>query len=244
MTREQIYTEIRERSPLGVGSDPGLLEALEAFEDEELLEDLEELYQEWGRGIQLNRARKKEEFERIQKCESLFDFITQAIFHHGDPAVIPQLLKYVPSDDTDQDLVFMEDYSSEHICNGITDADYFGEEYIPVLLGCIHELVPRAMRAADTFLYRMILQNLIKFKNIDFLVNCLHLAKRETLLKILDYSIRDALEEIKEKNNDERIENVIKRLKEPIDSIVFDDEGVIQVTFLRQEFLKLHGHDG
>ncbi|WP_129591831.1 hypothetical protein, partial [Holospora curviuscula] len=190
MTRQQIYNEIRERSPLDIYSAPELLEALELFENEDLLEDLEDLYQEWGSLPKIYCTDKEEDIEHIQQCESLFEFITEAIFNHGDPSVIPPLLKYVPSDDDDkEDSVFMEDYSSEQLCNGITDADYFGEDYIPVLLGCIHELLPRAIDAADSFLYQMILDDLVYFKETRPLVSYFYLAQKESLRKIFDYSI-------------------------------------------------------
>ncbi|PPE05557.1 hypothetical protein [Holospora curviuscula] len=244
MTREQIYNEIRERSPLDIYSAPELLEALELFENEDLLEDLEDLYQEWGKGVQLNRAREKEEFERIQKCESLFEFITEAIFNHGDPAVIPPLLKYVPSDDTDQDLVFMEDYSSEQICNGITNARCFGEDYIPVLLGCIHELLPRAMANAESFFYQMVLDDLGNFPAIHPLLKHLHLPKKEFFIQILDYSIQKALEELKEEEGQEAFNQALDRISRPIVSVTYEDTSVDQKAFFRQEFLKLHGHDG
>ncbi|PPE04291.1 hypothetical protein [Holospora curviuscula] len=244
MTRQQIYNEIRARSPLDIYSAPELLEALELFENEDLLEDLEDLYQEWGKGVQLNRAREKEEFERIQKCESLFEFITEAIFNHGDPSVIPPLLKYVPSDDTDQDLVFMEDYSSEQICNGITNARCFGEDYIPVLLGCIHELLPRAMANADSFLYQMILDDLVYFKETRPLVSYFYLAQKESLMQIFDYSIEKTLEEVKEGKSQEMFNCAIDRISRPIISVSFENEPIDQIAFFRQEFLKLHGHDG
>ncbi|WP_129591791.1 hypothetical protein, partial [Holospora curviuscula] len=190
MTRQQIYNEIRARSPLWSGEAPELLEALEAFENEEILEDLEDLYQEWGSLPKIYCTDKEEDIEHIQQCESLFDFMLQALFDHGDPSVIPRLLKYVPSDDDDkEDLVFMEDYSSERICNGITSARYFGEDYIPVLLGCIHELLPRAIDAADSFLYQMILDDLVYFKETRPLVSYFYLAQKESLRKIFDYSI-------------------------------------------------------
>ncbi|PPE04298.1 hypothetical protein [Holospora curviuscula] len=245
MTRQQIYNEIRARSPLGKGSDPELLEALEAFKNEDLLEDLEDLYQEWGSLPKIYCTDKEEDIEHIQQCESLFDFITQAIFNHGDPSVIPRLLKYVPSDDDDkEDSVFMEDYSSEQLCNGITDSDYFGEDYIPVLLGCIHELLPRAMANAESFFYQMILDDLGKFSDTHPLIGNLYLAQKESLMQIFDYSVEKALNELQEESGQDAVSAALRRISYPIASVVYEDEPIDKKAFFRQEFLKLHGHDG
>ncbi|ETZ07526.1 hypothetical protein P618_200287 [Holospora obtusa F1] len=230
MTKAEIYQEIRNISPTWSGEAQELVENLEEFENDELLQDLDDVYQEWS---------KKENDDSIQQCVSLFDVILQAIFNHGDSSVIPHLLKYVPSDDYYEDAVVMEDYSSEPLCNGIVDSDYFGESYIPVLLGCIHELVPRAMVHVKWFLYSMILDDLGKFQNTRPLMNNLRVAEKKSFINILNYSIEKSLEELQERSV-ERKENAMKRLKEPINSVIYDDEGIVQFTFVRKEFLKLY----
>ncbi|GAJ45713.1 hypothetical protein HE1_00022 [Holospora elegans E1] len=230
MKKEQIYQEIRERSPLGTGSALELLEALENFSTTELLKDLENLYQEWGALPKLYYTNKKEDINHIQQCESLFDFILHAIFYHEDPSVIPHLLKYVPSDDDEQDLVFMEDTASEPLCNGITEKNYFGESYIPVLLGCIHELVPRAMVNAESFFYDMVYDNFECFSETQPLIRNLYLAEKEPFIKLLEYSVQTTTEEL---------EKAIKENKQK--SIEVVQRALDRIQVIRQAFVKLHG---
>ena len=244
MKKALIYKKIREASPVGIFSEPDWLEALEKTRLPELLQDLDELYTSWGKITQLPSAYTDEEIRNVQEHESLFDFILHAIFSYGDPSVIPQLLKYVPSDDEyeDEDLVFLEDYSSEPLCNGITDADYFGEAYIPVLLEHIHEIVPRALQNAAWFLYGMIYNDLVTFSDSRPLMNNLHRAEKESFLCILDYAFKSCFESLKQK--DEKIrEIVMQKIQYPIKNINNDDDGVVQIAYLRQEFLKLHASD-
>ncbi|GAJ45710.1 hypothetical protein HE1_00019 [Holospora elegans E1] len=241
MTKEQIYQEIRNRSPIYSGEAPELLEDLQEFKNDELLQDLEVVYQEWGALPRIYRTDEKEEIFHIQQCESLFEFLTEAIFNHADSSVIPFLLKYVPSDDDVSDLVFMEDYSSEQICNGISDSRYFGESYIPVLLGCIHELVPRAMMSTKSFFFDMLYDNFNKFSETQPLIRNLYLAEKEPFIKILDCSIEQSLEELKRKNGQEAMNQAISRISRPIVSVNYDDESVDQKAFIRQAFVKLHG---
>ncbi|ETZ07645.1 hypothetical protein P618_200149 [Holospora obtusa F1] len=220
MTKAEIYQEIRNISPTWSGEAQELVENLEEFENDELLQDLDDVYQEWSR---------KENDDSVQQCVSLFDVILQAIFNHGDPSVIPHLLKYVPSDDYYEDAVVMEDYSSEPLCNGIVDANYFGEAYIPVLLSCIHELVPRAMSAAKWFFYWMRDDNFDHFSENQTLINNLYLAKKEPFIKILNYTIQETtedLEKIKKDGKQETIEVLNKALN--------------RSEIVRQAFLKLH----
>jgi hypothetical protein len=244
MKHRKIYDIIRERSPISVCDDPELLEQFEDISLEELMEDLEDLYQEWGALPKLFRARKKEDLQKIGECESLFAFILEEIFSYGDPSVIPQLLKYVPSDDEyeDEDLVFLEDYSSEPLCNGITEVEHFGEAYIPVLLSHIHEIVPRALQNAAWFLYGMIYDDLITFFDSRPLMINLQYAQKEPFLCILEYAFQSCLESLKKK--DEKIRQlVMEKIQYPIENINNDDDGVVQVAYLRQQFLKLHAVD-
>ncbi|PPE06937.1 hypothetical protein HCUR_00037 [Holospora curviuscula] len=143
------------------------------------------------------------------------------------------MLKYVPSDDTDQDLVFMEDYSSEPLCNGITDADYFGEDYIPVLLGCIHELVPRAMSAVKWFFYGMLYDNFNNFFEDQPLIKNLYLVQKDSFKQILDFVIQETQEELEDHQKASK-EKAIDGAKKVLD----------RIEIIKTEFLKLHGHDG
>ncbi|PPE06935.1 hypothetical protein HCUR_00039 [Holospora curviuscula] len=143
------------------------------------------------------------------------------------------MLKYVPSDDTDQDLVFMEDYSSEPLCNGITDADYFGEDYIPVLLGCIHELVPRAMGTVKWFFYGMVYDNFDNFFESQPLITHLSLVKKDSFKQILDSVLQETQEELEQYKKASKKESIEDA------QIALD-----RIEIIKNEFLKLHGHDG
>ena len=244
MKHRKIYDIIRERSPISVCDDPELLEQFEDLTLEELMQDLEALYQDWGMLPKLYRARKKEDLQKIGECESLWAFILEAIFSYGDTSVIPQLLKYVPSDDEyeDEDLVFLEDYSSQPLCNGITEADYFGEAYIPILLTHIHELLPKKIEAASSFLYDMLLDDLYDFKDTHPLFNHLHLVQKKSFMMILDFSLNSELEESSE-DKKISIEELKKEIASPITGITYEDPPFIKVAYLRQEFLKLHATD-
>ncbi|WP_040458413.1 hypothetical protein, partial [Holospora obtusa] len=80
MRKNQIYQEIRNRSPIYSGEDKELLKALEKYENSELLKDLEKVYKEWGRLPKIYDTDENEEIFGIQQCELLFGFITEAIF--------------------------------------------------------------------------------------------------------------------------------------------------------------------
>ena len=244
MKKSLIYKKIRESAPVGIFSEPEWLEALEQTPLPELLQDLDDLYTSWGKITQLPSAYTEEEIKKVQEHESLFDFILHAIFSYGDPSVIPQLLKYVPSDEEyeDEDLVFLEDYSREPLCNGITEADYFGEAYIPVLLSHIHELLPKKIRAADSFLYDMVLDDLNKFKDHHPLFNNFHLVRKEPFIQLLNFALNSVLEETSREQKIS-LEKIRERIEEPISSITYKDEPLIKVAYLRQEFLRLHAAD-
>ncbi|ETZ07648.1 hypothetical protein P618_200152 [Holospora obtusa F1] len=228
MTKAEIYQEIRNGAPMYYGEAPELLEALEELENQELLEDLDALYQEWSSLPKLYCTDDENELKHIEECEALFSFLTEAIFNHGDPSVIPHLLKYVPSDDDDKDSVFMEDYSSEQICNGICSARYFGESYIPVLLSCIHELVPRAMGAARWFFYSMLYDNFENFLNNQPLVKNLRMVQKDLFKEIL----QSCIQEITEKFQKSKKEANIKSIKS-------SQEDLERIERVHQEFLKI-----
>ncbi|ETZ07572.1 hypothetical protein P618_200232 [Holospora obtusa F1] len=219
MTKAEIYQEIRDISPTWSGEAQELVENLEEFENDELLQDLDDVYQEWSR---------KENDDSVQQCVSLFDVILQAIFNHGDPSVIPHLLKYVPSDDYYEDAVVMEDYSSEPLCNGIVDANYFGEAYIPALLSCIHELVPRAMVHAKSFLSSMAYDNANIFILTNPLIRNIYLAEKYAFKKLLEYSIDDIKEELEE-----------YKKKSEEQTVLMISESLDRISCVRQEFLKI-----
>jgi hypothetical protein len=230
MKKALIYKKIREASPVGIFTEPDWLEALEKTPLPELLQDLDDLYTSWGKITQLPSAYTEEEIRNVQEHESLFDFILHAIFSYGDPSVIPQLLKYVPSDDEyeDEDLVFLEDYSSEPLCNGITSLEYFGEKYVPILLEYIHVLIPRAMKTANWFLLNMIRHNWQDFLNTQPLMR--YLNKTEiNFLQLVNYSVDNVKNEIEQ----EKEVKWIKKLQMVLD----------QIYYVRQQFLKLHASD-
>ena len=244
MKKALIYKKIRQSAPVGIFSEPDWLEALEKTPLPELLKDLDELYTSWGKITQLPSAYTEEEIRNVQEHESLFDFILHAVFSYGDPSVIPQLLKYVPSDDEyeDEDLVFLEDYSSEPLCNGITEADYFGEAYIPILLTHIHELLPKKIEAASSFLYDMLLADLYDFEDTHPLFNNLCMAKKESFMTLLDFSLAS---ELNETSRNEKIDIKVleERIKNSIACITREDKPFFKIAYLRQQFLKLHASD-
>ncbi|ETZ06728.1 hypothetical protein P618_201102 [Holospora obtusa F1] len=228
MSTQYIYKQLRKRSPMWYGEAPELLDHLKKIPNVELLKDLENVYQEWGRLQKQYWDTKQNDVKRVQQCETLFDFILHAIFNHSDPSVIPKLLKYVPSDNDDEDLVCMEDYSSEPLINGICNSRYFGESYIPELLHCIHELLPRATEKTYGLIFTMLYDNFDYFFETQPLIQNLYLVQKKYFKKILD--------------------NFIQKLKLGLDEYQksYNNNGVIiakknleRIECVRQEFLKI-----
>ncbi|ETZ07517.1 hypothetical protein P618_200278 [Holospora obtusa F1] len=122
----------------------------------------------------------------------------------------------------------MEDTASEPLCNGIVDSDYFGESYIPVLLSCIHELVPRAMSTARWVFYSMLFDNFNRFSETQPLINNLYLVNRESFRLILESAIQEANEEVENSKKEANIK-----------SIESSQEDLERIERVHQEFLKI-----
>ena len=242
--REKIYTEIAERKGIGYPEDEEVAKRLSEADTQLLVQDMDQFYRTWFDIQQLQREKFDKErcdLEYIQ--ESSFEIACQALALKGNPNIIPCFFKYVSKDDWDWNVeVNMEDYNEQNLERCIVGAEYYGEAYIPVLLAHIHELVPDKMLKADNFLYKMLLDDLNYFEETHPLFHNLHVVEKKIFMKLLDFSLERTIDETRREDL-EKSKLLEEQIHHPIQKIIFDDDPLIQVAYLRQEFLKLHAAD-
>ena len=243
--RAEIYKEIADRKGIGYPEDELVAKRLSEADTQKLVQDMDQFYESWFEIQQLqdeNFDEARADLEYIQ--ESSFEIVCQALALKSDPSVLPYFLKYVPVDGRKRahHQVVMEDYNEQNLERCIVNPDYYGEAYIPVLLAHIHELVPEKMRKAQVFYYQMVLDDLAYFRETHPFFNNLNLAQKDAFTTLINYSIHDTLDYIR-RNEADRFEFLKDAITQPIPSITFEDEPLIQIAYVRQEFLKLHAAD-
>ena len=243
--RAEIYKEIADRKGIGYPEDEFVAKRLSEADTQQLVQDMDQFYTKWFEIQQLqdeNFDKERVDLEYIQ--ESSFEIVCQALALKGDPSVLPYFLKYVPVDGRKRahHQVVMEDCNQQNLDDCITKLKYYGNSYIPVLLMHIHELIPDKMKAADSFLYQMLLDDLRYFQDTHPLINNLCLARRGPLSQLMKYALEKTLEEIKS-DHPEESDNAIKILNTPLDTVSYTDKPIKKIAFLWQEFLKLNAAD-
>jgi hypothetical protein len=239
--REKIYRLIEEQGGADYDQKKELAQELSEGNTDLLIEDLDRFYKGWFATQQVeDYTEERARLEYIQ--ETCFEVACEALALQGDPAVIPYFLKYVPVDEYDGSTVSMEDYNVQHLLDCISDKDYYGEAYIPVLLKNIHVLLPEKMVEADALLYHMILDDLNYFESTHPLFNNLVLLKKEPFSDIVEYAVEKTLKEIEE-DNPEELEYSKKILDISLKNVSYDDKPILKIAYLRQQFLKLHAAD-
>jgi hypothetical protein len=243
--RENIYLKIREREGIGYPESEKVAEELSHASAELLIQDMDQFYTNWfniQKAQELSFDEENAKLEYIQ--ETSFEIVCKALALQGDPEVIPYFLKYVPVDGPKHanGQVVMEDYNSQDLEECITSVKYYGEFYIPVLLAHIHELMPDKIESADNFLYQMMLDDLHYFKDNHPLFNNLHLARQGTLAQLVEYAVVKTLKEVEE-DYPEKLEYSKKILNIPLKKVSYEDKPIIKISYLRQQFLKLHASD-
>ena len=242
--RNEIYSMIATRGLLDPSEADAVSEKLSQADTSLLIHDIDMFYNKW---IECDHALDENWTEELlhkkHVQESSFEIACGALAFKGDASVIPYFLKYVPLDDWNWKIeANMEDYNAQNLEHCIINPDYYGESYIPVLLAHIHELVPEKMLWAGSFFYDILYHDLKTFKDYHPLMMNLCLAKKEPFLKLLDYCIEQTLETFQEDHPDQKDE-ILRIINQPIESISFETEGVIQIAYVKQEFLKLHASD-
>lgn len=243
--RENIYSRIRECEGIGYPENEKVAKELSHADTELLIQDMDQFYTNW---FNIQKAQEESFDEETTKLEYIqetsFEIVCKALALQGDPAVIPYFFKYVPVDGPKHahGQVVMEDYNSQDLEECITSVKYYGESYISVLLTHIHELIPDKMLEAAGFFYDMLYRDLKTFKDTHPLMSNLHLVKREPFLALMDYCLKQTLETFKEDNPDQ-VEDILRIIASPIDEISSETEGLIQIAYVQQQFLKLHAAD-
>lgn len=246
MTKLEIYEKIRYNAEFEETWPDEWSEILSPLcSQEELLNDLEGVYQQM---IQYNQdMHDREKRKMIPECllreyEVKFCVIAMALGLQGDTSLIPKMFQYVPLDDLMKRPVILVGYVQEEINRCISNPNYYGASYIPVLLAHIHELVPDKMLKADKFLYTMLLDDLSTFEETHPLFKNLHLVKKKPFVELLDFSLKSTLEEI---SQDQKIsiKELEEEITEDIPNITYEDNPLLKVAYLRQQFLKLHAPD-
>lgn len=234
--REKIYAFIQEKVEVDCLERTELAEQLVDVDRELLVQDLKHFYQKWLE-TQEEKDYTEERGKRERVQETCFEVVCEALALPGDPSVIPYLIHYVSSDKYKEYEVMMEDYNDQHLRDCISNTDYYGDDYIPVLLAQIHELVPEKMKEAWHFFRNMITQD----DGYPFFSH-LNLPKKEPFLQLIDYCMECAWDELK-RDRPDKIENLRIQSNQIIESLDWDDEWVVQLSYVRQQFLKLHEND-
>ena len=239
--REKIYKIIEEKGGVDWEDRKELIQNLSEAEPVLLVQDLDRFYQGWFFTQQIEAYTEERAcLEYIQ--ETCFEVACHALALQGDPSVIPYFLKYVPVDEYDGSTVSMEDYNVQHLLDCIADKDYYGESYIPVLLKNIHVLVPDKMVEARGLFYNILWNDLVVFSKTHPLLNNLLLPKKKEFLELLDHCLDDTLDALEQDSLKEQ-EKIRIAMKNEIIDISSETEDVIQIAYVRQEFLKLHASD-
>ena len=239
--RETVYKSIEEKGGVYYKERKELIEALSQANTDALTEDLDRFYRAWFDVQQIEEyTEERARLEYIQ--ETCFEVACQALALQGDPSVIRHFLKYVPVDEYDGSTVSMEDYNVQHLLDCISDKDYYGEGYIPVLLAHIHELIPDKMVEARGFLRTMIWDDFNEFDEDQPLFSNLQLAQPKPFLELLEYCMKRSLEELTE-NDPEQAKRYTNEGLDVLEDVDADSPHFFKLLYLQQEFLKLHASD-
>lgn len=222
--REKIYTRIQEKVEVDYDERTELAKALVDEDRELLIQDLERFYQGWF-NTQEEKEYTEERGRREKIQEVCFEVVCEALALSEDPSVIPYFLKYIRPDKRTKgcNFVRMEDYNTQHLIDCILN--YYGLDYIPVLLAHIHEMVPEKLVEANSFLGDMIKDTFGCITPEEFpdslpIVDALALANQEVLVEILKQELTEWQETIKNqkeeiasgKFQEKKLEAELKRL--------------------------------
>ena len=225
--REKIYTRIQEKVEVDYDERTELAKALVDEDRELLIQDLERFYQGWF-NTQEEKEYTEERGRREKIQEVCFEVVCEALALSEDPSVIPYFLKYIRTDDLNNwrkgiPEVSMEDYNTQHLIDCILN--YYGLDYIPVLLAHIHEMVPEKLVEANSFLGDMIKDTFGCITPEEFpdslpIVDALALANQAVLMQILEQKVIEWQETIKNqkeeiasgKFQEKKLEAELKRL--------------------------------
>lgn len=241
MTKNELYEKILHNAQTESNwPDEWSDELAERCTQEELLQDLEILHQAVIDRCALEdhpetRNQVPDYLARFQEVK--YCIIIDALRAQCDPSVIPHLMKYVPYDQYGKDGACLEDYVTQCVTECIENLDFYDEGSL--LLEHIHELIPEKMVEAWGFLMHM-----VDFGSDGkpFIVKNFDLVQKKPFLELLNYSIKRSLEELKE-SKPEQVKNILWRLECPLNNTNNEDEYILQIGYVRQEFLKLYGED-
>ena len=245
MTKLELYEKIRYNAEFEETWPDEWSEMLSPLcSQEELLNDLETVYQQmiqYDRDNQDREKRKTLSKYLFREYEVKFSVIAMALGLKGDTSLIPKMFQYVALDDLMKSPVILVGFVQEEINRCICNPEYYGESYIPVLLAHIHQLVPDKMLWAGSFFYDTLYYDLNTFEDHP-LMRHLHLARREPFLELMDYCLKQTLETFEEDHPDQ-VEDILRLINSPIKSITSETEGIVQIAYIKQQFLKLHAAD-
>ena len=241
--REKIYTRIQEKVEVDYDERTELAKALVDEDRELLIQDLERFYQGWF-NTQEEKEYTEERGRREKIQEVCFEVVCEALALSEDPSVIPYFLKYIRPDKRTKgcNFVRMEDYNTQHLIDCILN--YYGLDYIPVLLAHIHEMVPEKLVEARRFMYKMLDDTFSSITPEVFpdlaIVDALPLGNREVLLQLLTEDAAECKKLLEEKRLEAQQLNLEEeKLKEALESVEYYKESLYCTEYVLGQLLLL-----